>query len=296
VGLQTIIPGDQAVYVPTDTLVHVLSYADGNFTAVPVDAAGNIAHKERITGLVTEFVAPARSAAPKAADPALSATATEIARLQAQVADLQKKLQAAEASRDAAASRAAELLAQPSPTPLHRNGEGQGVGTNPRVETRIARNVNDVGLARYLNEGWGILHIQFVGFEDEDGESEDRLNVVLKRTAAPPTPPQPEQRAAVVAPAPAPVRTVTGTVVPMSQQIGDDDEYEAEDVPPLPALDPDPLMPTHSAADFTRAVLAARLSTQDTLAMLNDRLKSVARDAYTAFPAPAPYKPLGAVK
>ena len=286
-GLQTIIPGDQAVYVPTDTLVHVLSYADGNFTAVPVDAAGNIAHKERITGLVTEFVAPARSAAPKAADPALSATATEIARLQAQVADLQKKLQAAEASRDAAASRAAELLAQPAaPVAI----------APPRVETIIHRNVNERGLARYLNEGWTILHMQFINITHYDGEEASALHVVLQRTAAPPTPPQPEQRAAVVAPAPAPVRTVTGTVVPMSQQIGDDDEYEAEDVPPLPALDPDPLMPTHSAADFTRAVLAARLSTQDTLNLLNDRLKSVARDAYTAFPAPAPYKPLGAAK
>ena len=51
-----------------------------------------------------------------------------------------------------------------------------------------------------------------------------------------------------------------------------------------------------SAADFTRAVLAARLSTQDTLNLLNDRLKAVGRAAFEAAPSPRPDVPLGAAK
>jgi len=293
-GLLTVIPGDDAIHTPTQTRVHVLSYADGNFTAATLDAGDRVTG-QRITAPVTEFAAatPRPSSPPSpcngegsgvGTDSALTATAQRIADLQAQMADLHKKLQAAETARDEAASRAAELLAQPEPVAI----------AAPRIEVRVERNIGENGLARYLNDGWTIIHTQFVVLSEDD----DQLHVVLQRTVTTPAP-QPEQRAAVV-------RTVAGTVAPLSQ-IGDDDEYddESDDVPHLPALDPNPLMPIPplsmqwggvGGGDFTRAVLSARLPHAQKLELLNDRLKSVAREAFNAAPAPLPHIPLGVSK
>lgn len=311
-GLLTLIPGDKAVHLPTDTRVEITGYADGSFTAAVLDAGDRVTG-QRITGSVAEFVTPNRTPAPKpdeASDawmdkwlspdnPANQATAQRIADLQAQITDLQKKLQQAEASRDEAASRAAELLAQPEPAPK------PAAITAPRIEVLVENDIGERELAQYLNDRWTVMHMQFAPERDTYADGGTRgtvntLHVVLQRTTTSP-PPQPEARAAAV-------RTVTGAVVPMSKQIGDDDEYEDDDVPPLPALDP--LMPatpkpalntlvadaTVPAADFTRAVLSARLPPAQTLELLNARMKNVARAAFDASPAPAPYKPLGAVK
>lgn len=293
-GLLTLIPGDDAIHTPTQTRVHILSYADGNFTTVAMDSENNLINTRRIVGAVKDFVPLPRVTAPKSADPGLSATAQRIADLQAQVAALQEKLQCAEASRDEAASRAAELLAQPAQS---------SAPAATRTEVRVLRNTDSIGLAEYLNAGWTVMHMQFVAERDkyDDGSTRgtvNTLNVVLQRTVPNPQP-QPEQRAAVP-------RTVAGTVVPMSQRIDDDDDYEEpDDVPPLPALDPDPLMPaplsmygegqgvgTLSSADFTRAVLSARLPPAQTMELLNNRLKETARAAFNAAPAPAPFVPL----
>lgn len=266
--LLTLIPGDEAIHTPTHTSVHILSYADGNFTAVGVDDARNLINTRRITAPVAEFApipAPtARPAAPQAADPALNATAQRIADLQAEIATLQKKLQAAEQRADETAARAADLLAQPEPAPT--------AIIQPRIEVRSIHDISDDTLARLLNDGWSILHMQMMPRPafDED----DRLNVVLQRTVTAPQP-QPEQRATAV-------RTITGTVI-----IEDDDTHPA----PQPALNT--LVADAPAADFTRAILAQRLPAEQTLAALNNRLKETARAAFNAAPAPLPYMPLG---
>ena len=194
-GLLTLIPGDIAIHTPTQTRVHILSYADCNFTAVGLDDENNLITTLRIVGPVTDFVPPISRDAEKPADPK-PPTAAEIARLQEQITDLQKKLQQVEAERDAAAERAVALIAEASAPPPQMQ---------TRIETRIEYHVSDSDLAKYLNEGWGILHIQFM-YEDSRLSN---LHVVLQREVPVPPPPQPEQRAA----APQPVRTVTGTVV-----------------------------------------------------------------------------------
>ena len=201
-GLLTLIPGDNAIHTPTQTRVHILSYADCNFTAVGLDDENNLITTLRIVGPVTDFVPPISRDAEKPADPK-PPTAAEIARLQEQITDLQKKLQQVEAERDAAAERAVALIAEASATPPQ---------PQTRIEVRVERNIGSYEMALLLNEGWGILHMQFMpapaGYEDT---ADEHLNVVLQREVPVPPPPQPEARAA--APQPAPVRTVTGTVV-----------------------------------------------------------------------------------
>lgn len=109
-------------------------------------------------------------------DPALSATAQRIADLQAQVVTLQQKLHSAEQRLAEAAERR----------------------TSPNIEVHVARNIGEKGLASYLNDGWGILHMQFVVVSEDD----DQLHVVLQRM---PPLPQPEQRPTVAATVAAPV-------------------------------------------------------------------------------------------
>ena len=192
-GLLTLIPGDIAIHTPTQTRVHILSYADCNFTAVGLDEKNNLITTLRIVGPVTDFVPPISRDEEKPADPK-PPTAAEMVRLQEQITDLQKKLQQVEAERDAAAERAVALIAEASAPPP------QPVGS--RILVWTCRDMTDKELGDQLSLGWGILHIQFVG---------DKLNVVLQREEDDEDPPQPEARAA--APQPAPVRTVTGTVV-----------------------------------------------------------------------------------
>lgn len=204
--LLTLVPGDLAIHKPTNTRVEIIGYADGNFIATTVDETDR-KNGGQITAPTAEFVEtkPAQLVAkPAATDTGLAATAQRIKDLQAQVADLQKKLQQAEAERDAAADRAVALVAE---------AHASTAPTAPpqtQIETRICHNIGENGLSRYLNEGWGILHIQFMpvvsGYEDTAVE---HLNVVLQREVPVPPPPQPEARAAV----PAPVRTVAGTIV-----------------------------------------------------------------------------------
>lgn len=70
----------------------------------------------------------------------------------------------------------------------------------PAIETRILRDTSESELAKHLNAGWGILHMQFV----PTPKSGDRLNVVLQREVPA------EQPAPGAAEA---IRTVTGTIV-----------------------------------------------------------------------------------
>lgn len=202
--LLTLVPGDLAVHKPTNTRVEIIGYADGNFIATTVDETDR-KNGGQITAPTTEFVEtkPAQLVAkPAAADPGLAATAQRIKDLQAQVADLQKKLQQAEAERDAAADRAVALVAEA------RASTAPAVLKpipNPKILVWILRDATSKELADQLNLGWGILHIQFVG---------DKLNVVLQREEFDEDDdPQPEARAAAPAPAPEPVRTVAGTIV-----------------------------------------------------------------------------------
>jgi len=232
-GLLTLIPGDIAIHTPTQTRVHILSYADCNFTAVGLDDENNLITTLRIVGPVTDFVPPISRDAEKPADPK-PPTAAEIARLQEQITDLQKKLQQVEAERDAAAERAVALIAEASAPPPQMQ---------TRIETRIEYHVSDSDLAKYLNEGWGILHIQFM-YEDSRLSN---LHVVLQREVPVPPPPQPEQRAA----APQPVRTVTGTVV-------------QSEPAPAPAAEP--------AGVFAQIIRQHHLPIAERIQMMNQRI------------------------
>ena len=238
-GLLTLIPGDIAIHTPTQTRVHILSYADCNFTAVGLDDKNNLITTLRIVGPVTDFVPPISRDEEKPADPK-PPTAAEMVRLQEQITDLQKKLQKVEAERDAAAERAVALIAEASAPPPQ---------PQTRIETRIQTNIGEQGLARYLNEGWGILHMQFIHMTHYDGEQVVALNVVLQREVPVPPPPQPEARAA--APQPAPVRTVTGTVVQTEPA-------------PAPAAEP--------AGVFAQIIRQHHLPIAERIQMMNQRI------------------------
>jgi hypothetical protein len=139
--------------------------------------------------------------APVAAiDPALSATAQRIADLQMQVATLQQKLNSAE-QRLTEATR-----------------------TSPNIEVCVQRNIGEKGLEKYLNAGWGILHMQFINITHYDGEEASALHVVLQRMTAAPLPTigaRPTMTATAAVPVPPPIprpqpqpaRVVSGSVI-----------------------------------------------------------------------------------
>lgn len=260
--LLNLFPGDIAIHEPTKTRVEIVGFADGNFIAIPVDETDEVTHAKEITAPATEFVkaSPAQLVAkPAPVDPELAATAKRISELQAQVADLQKKLQKVEAERDAAAERAVALIAEASAPPPQ---------PQTRIETRIQTNIGEQGLARYLNEGWGILHMQFIHMTHYDGEQVVALNVVLQREVPVPPPEQPEQRAA----APQPVRTVTGTVV-------------QSEPAPAPAAEPNGV--------FAQIIRQHHLPIAERIQMMNQRIvddvlaRSAARN-----PQPFQHRPL----
>jgi hypothetical protein len=236
-----VVPGDMATF--NGATVRVSAFADGQMTAVDV-------HGNTVVGDPAAFVP-----LPKP-DPSLTATAKRIADLQEQLFALQKKLQSVERERDAAEARAAALLRPPAPKVI--------------IETCIARNVGEGGLAHYLNDGWGILHMQFVPCKDlsEDGWELDKLNVVLQREVPIP-PPQPEARAAVAVPAPE-VRTVVGTIVPE----------------PPPAPEP--------VGVYASILRQSDLPIAERLALMNDHI--IGQVVANVAPPPAPvYRPLSAL-
>lgn len=194
------IPGEHGIHKPTGVQYYISGFVNGQLTGRTADGA-------TITADMAEFepVAPAPAPVltepPAPRDAMLTATARRISDLQEQIAALQKKLQTVEGERDNAEKMLADLTASTAPA----------APPQTRIEVDVREDISGKMLAHLLNEGWGILHMQFMPRPafDED----DRLNVVLQREVPVPPPPQPEARAAVPAPAPEPVRTVAGTIV-----------------------------------------------------------------------------------
>jgi hypothetical protein len=197
------VPGEHGIHKPTGVQYYISGFVNGQLTGRTADGATITADMAEFEP-VTVAPAPVLTEPPAPRDAMLTATARRISDLQEQITALQKKLQTVEGERDNAEKMLADLTASTAPA----------APPQTQIETRICRNIGENGLSRYLNEGWGILHMQFMpvvnGYEDSSAES---LNVVLQREVPVPPPPQPEARAAVPAPAPEPVRTVAGTIV-----------------------------------------------------------------------------------